>query len=735
MVERKRPATRKSSSAAKAIAKEKKQATAKQTTTVTEAIGSENKASATNKTASNLTDVADEQVTTAATITASTAETVTAEKIEPTEPIATKTASQQKAVAAEKIKPTNRKTTSTTKATATKKEKLTSKNSSPDVAPDVAPDIVPEVAPDVAPDTTLATQTVTVEKTASTTNNPLPTTKKMGMFLQDPVLPKFRDNYLFPLDKDYLVGTGSSRFTISDTNEQGEPVFSSPDWSKQEDLSFEHFQQNGLVDNPEFHQVNVFGVLSRTLDLVEEEIGHPLVWKDGGPLIVRPHAFEGMNAYYDPMNPSLNFGYFTSLFRRAPVWTCLSHDIVAHELGHAILDTFRPFYLYSADIDTSALHESFADILAMFSALQYPSVVEHIYRETGGDMRDPSLITRLAEEFGVGIFGAGVPYLRSALEGAKYSPDEPKEPHVRSTIWTATIYEIMEKLVAIVKPSGFPEFAIALSQVTRWMKGMLIRALHYTPPTSLSMPMLARLIYEADAQVYPNDSKFRDIAKDVFVSRNLWNEKIDLKAPKGIGGAFEKLQNADSRTLMRAIVENAEALRIPPGATRFLKPRLFATTRCIDKVKQGKTTTVQEITQYYLEYTYEYSQMVADFTGGMSAFTVYGGGTLVMDENWKAINLAAYPEPMQEDPAGKEGGKLAWKRVREQFDKIHGGSIQRTLAAKDENRSLKDRPVIPGCPFVIKSTSTGGYQLVRRCCNLHEHIKGISVSQNGLVDS
>jgi hypothetical protein len=710
MAERKRPATRKSSSATKAIATQKKQATTKKTASVSESIESENKAPATNKTASTPADVADEQETTVAS------KTVVTENTKPTE---TKSASQEKAVvAAEKIKSATRKTTSTTKAIATKKEKLTPENTDTE--------------------TELVAQAVNLEKieekTASIPKNPPSATKEMGMFLQDPTLFKLRDNYLFPLDQDYLVGSSSSRFTISDTNEQGEPVFTTPDWSKEEDLSFENFQQNGLVDNPEFHQVNVFAVVSRTLDLVEEEIGHPFVWKDGAPLVVRPHAFEGMNAYYDPQNPSLNFGYFTSLFRRAPVWTCLSHDIVAHELGHAILDTFRPFDLYSTDIDTSALHESFADILAMFSALQYPSVVEYIYRETGGDMRDPNLITRMAEEFGVGIFGAGVPYLRSALEGAKYSPDQPKEPHARSTVWTSAIYEIMEKLVAIIKPAGFPEFAIALSQVTRWMKGMLIRALHYTPPTSLSMPMLARLIYEADAQVYPNDSKFRDIAKDVFVSRNLWNEKIDLKPPKGIGGEFEKLQNADSRTLMRAIVENAEALRIPPGANRFLKPRLITTTRRIDKVKQGKTTTIQEITEHYLEYTYEYSQMVADFTGGTSAFTVYGGGTLVMDENWKAINLATYPEPMQEDPKGKEGGKLAWKRVRQQFDKIHGSSIQRTLAAKDENRSIKDHPVIPGCPFVIQSTSTGGYRLVRHLCHLHDHIKGISISKNGLID-
>ncbi len=561
--------------------------------------------------------------------------------------------------------------------------------------------------------------------------------KLMGMFLQDPSLAKLYSNYAFRLDKDYLRGTGSSRFIIRDNDEQDSPVFSGLDWVTEADLSFEHFDKQGLIDNPQFHQVNTFAVLSSTLDLVEEEIGHGITWKDGGALVVRPHAFEGMNAYYYPEPQSLNFGYFSSLFRRTPVWTCLSHDIVAHELGHAIFDTFRPYYIYSTDLDTHALHESFADLLSMFSALQHQSVVQHIYSETGGNMRHPSLITRLAEEFGTGIFGAGVPYLRSALEGANYN-SAPKEPHARSTVWTAAIYEIMERLVTACNPGGFPdtfegfaEFAAALVQATRWIKGMVIRALHYTPPNGLTMPMLARLIYEADARVYPNDSKFRDLAKEVFQKRELWNENIDLRAPN-IGWVFKDMINADSRTLTRTIMKYAEELRIPSGSVRLLKPRLIKTTRRIDKVKHDSSSTLKEITEYYLEYTFEYTQIV-DYFGQSLGFMVLGGGTLVMDENWNAVLLATYPEIYKEDSAGAPGTMQAWTRAREKFDRIHGEGIYKTLAARDEKRGLKDRPVIPGCPFVVQHTETGAYRLVRRVCNLHEHIKGVSYTKHGLA--
>ncbi|MCU0566902.1 MAG: hypothetical protein MUF49_09925 [Oculatellaceae cyanobacterium Prado106] len=568
----------------------------------------------------------------------------------------------------------------------------------------------------------------------------LPTdVKKMGMFLQDPSLAKLRDNYDFPIEVDYLRGTGSSRVAIQDNDESGAEVFPGLNWATEPDLSFEHFESQGLIDNPQFHQVNTFAVINRALDFVEEEIGHPLVWKDGSALVVRPHAFQGMNAYYDPMSPSLNFGFFTTPFRRAPVWTCLSHDIVTHELGHAILDTFRPLYIFSPDVDTPALHESFSDLMAMFSALQHKSVVKHLYRETYGNMRDASLITRLGEEFGQGIFGAGVPFLRSALEGPVYSK-APKQPHSRSTVWTAAIYDILERLVREQYPTGFAKtlegfgnFSEALVNATRWIKGMLLRALHYTPPNALTMPMLARLIYEADARVFPQDSKFRDIAKEIFQQRELWNENIDLTVSDStVGQAFQGHTGSDATTLSRIIMRHADALRIPAGTVRLISPRLITTTRQIDKVDSGNVCGIKTITEHYLEFAYEQTEYVDSF-GMLVPVVVYGGGTLTMDENWNAGLIATYPELIKADPPAEEGVKQAWARNREQFDALHGSSITKTLAARNEHRTLKDQPVVPGCPFVLQKMETGAYRLMRRNCNLHDRFNGTALTKHGIV--
>jgi hypothetical protein len=56
------------------------------------------------------------------------------------------------------------------------------------------------------------------------------------------------------------------------------------------------------------------------------------------------------------------------------------------------------------------------------------------------------------------------------------------------------------------------------------------------------MPALARLIYEADQRLFPNDPVSRDIAKQVFENRGLWDDALAFTAP-GIGPNFQDADN------------------------------------------------------------------------------------------------------------------------------------------------------------------------------------------------
>ena len=57
------------------------------------------------------------------------------------------------------------------------------------------------------------------------------------------------------------------------------------------------------------------------------------------------------------------------------VFTCLSHDIVAHETTHALLDGLHRRYQEATNPDVLAFHEAFADIVALFQHFTMPELL------------------------------------------------------------------------------------------------------------------------------------------------------------------------------------------------------------------------------------------------------------------------------------------------------------------------------------------------------------------------
>src|SRR4029450_5444786 len=89
------------------------------------------------------------------------------------------------------------------------------------------------------------------------------------------------------------------------------------------------------------------------------------------------------------------------------VSTALSHDIIAHETTHALLDSLRSSFLVPTNVDVPAFHEGFADLVALFLHFTYAEVVEQAIRGWGGADEGSSLLTDLAREFGYSRSKAG----------------------------------------------------------------------------------------------------------------------------------------------------------------------------------------------------------------------------------------------------------------------------------------------------------------------------------------
>jgi hypothetical protein len=86
---------------------------------------------------------------------------------------------------------------------------------------------------------------------------------------------------------------------------------------------------SALLDDPKFHAQNAYAIAMRILARFEFALGRRSAWgSDGHQLHVAPHAFAEANAFYSKEDRGLFFGYFAGASGR-PVYTCLSHDVVA----------------------------------------------------------------------------------------------------------------------------------------------------------------------------------------------------------------------------------------------------------------------------------------------------------------------------------------------------------------------------------------------------------------------
>ena len=224
---------------------------------------------------------------------------------------------------------------------------------------------------------------------------------------------------------------------------------------------------------PQFHQQMVYAVASLTISNFERALGRRTLWRPGPSpdpkqpkidsvfvprLRVYPHALRERNAYYSPAKIALLFGYFRAV-QDAPgehmaggmVFTALSHDIIAHETTHALLDGMNRSFLSPTNPDVLAFHEAFSDIVALFQHFTFPDILRHQISTTRGFIRSQeSMLGELAGEFGRGTGLRGA--LRQAIgrmENGEWKPHKPDpeeyrtllRPHDRGAILVAAVFD------------------------------------------------------------------------------------------------------------------------------------------------------------------------------------------------------------------------------------------------------------------------------------------------------
>jgi len=298
---------------------------------------------------------------------------------------------------------------------------------------------------------------------------------------------------------------------------------------------FEDAADERLLGDRSFHSFMTYGIIMKTLARFEFALGRRIGWSFGGHQIqVAPHAFADANAFYSLDTQGLHFGYFPSADGKRRVYSCLSHEIVAHETTHALLDGLRERYMDPSSPQQAGFHEGFADIVALLSILSAEPVVAKVVdlgmpRRDGDSLRraavTPERLRRsglfgLAQEMGAELAGIHGQALRRsiALEPrADYlTSGEYNEPHDAGEVLVAAVLNAylevwVNRLQAIGNQTTLDRKRAAEegAEIADRLLTMCIRAIDYCPPTDLQFRDFASAILTADWELNPRDAKYK----------------------------------------------------------------------------------------------------------------------------------------------------------------------------------------------------------------------------------
>lgn len=405
--------------------------------------------------------------------------------------------------------------------------------------------------------------------------NAIPTRRPLKVYAFDPSLGRMLGNHL-TLNVRYeslAPGPIGARFAVIDYDGNAKRYYTPVDLDQTAILLNDGLDPS--ESDPRFHQQMVYAVASETLERFEVALGRRVGWRHGlrnAKLNLHPHAMLEANAFYSRDARGILFGYFSAgdepegnVLPGQTIFTCLSHDIIAHEVTHAVIDGIREFFTEPTNVDVAAFHEAFADLAALFRHFSHQEALLETLQRTGGLLYGPSLtaeaasvgtsaaaigaglsadnpLVNLARQFGqVSGHGAG---LRSALDKPANANDikTKTEPHARGAILVAAMFDAYfttyirrtADIFRVFRAGGGNPNAVDLpgplatlladraSKTAEMFFQICARALDYCPPVDVTFGDFLRAVITADSDLYPVDAhNVRDAIMQAFRRRGI----------------------------------------------------------------------------------------------------------------------------------------------------------------------------------------------------------------------
>jgi hypothetical protein len=524
---------------------------------------------------------------------------------------------------------------------------------------------------------------------------PLPRTRRLTIVAHDPEL-KNKDGRVLMAEievpaEDLAPGPRGYRVHVIDYDTSTNTLYRPLDYPPPKENGTypdpfkddaEHGRDAELLADPRFHQQNVYAIVMRILARFEFALGRRVSWGfDGHQIHVAPHAFADANAFYSESDRALLFGYFadpTSRRGDEVVFTCLSHDVIAHETAHALLDGLRTRYTMPSVPEQMGFHEGFSDIIALLSIFSVSEVVEEAFAPPKGKRKSTGVIDKklltaeslrksilfgLGEQFGAALYSRRRDSLRRSVDLMPLAKDGSETPYLErpkyreahncGEILVAAVMNAFLKVWRKRLEGHFPDKkAVDLDRDIVFEEGteaaetlltMIIRGLDYTPPTDIRFGDMLSAVLTSDTETVPDDSRYgyRTILRESFAEYGI--EPTAQQRDDGTWSAaprdlrydrthFDSLLR-DRDEVFRFIWDNREALKLDERAyaqVESVRPCLrigpdgFAVRETVAEYVEMVTLRADELSNFNIS-------PPEDMPNNQEV-TLYGGGTLIFDE-------------------------------------------------------------------------------------------------------
>ena len=331
----------------------------------------------------------------------------------------------------------------------------------------------------------------------------------------------------------------------------------------------------------------VYAVTMRVIETASRALGRPLHFYLSARtprLRILPHGFQGENAFFDPKSNALVFGYFQAREENAGpnipgqvVYTCLSHDIIAHEMTHAIVHRLRRYFIEPTNPDVHAFHEGFSDIVAILVKFTYRDLVIQLIQSSGGRLWEAKALVDLAQQFGLAR-GTGRA-LRSAYQENEPDPSlypQTFEPHARGAILLGAVFDgffaaYQSRIGGLLRIGGggaiaggslHPDLvrrvADDVTDLADRVLRMCFRAFDYMAPVDVTFSDFLRALVTSDYALDPEDrDELRYHLIEGFRRRGIYPEGVKSLAEESLlwteneDGGLPRL-NDRSRQIMQS---------------------------------------------------------------------------------------------------------------------------------------------------------------------------------------